>query len=289
MRIARWLPALLILVVSSCGSPHTTRTNVDQFVNWPNQFDNFRFHWYAAAGVDLTAGPAVAIRAYVESYNLAIISGDSETTLYPGFLEATPVNLPQKAGTPIELTSVRPDPHPLPASADNAKEGSKQEYFGYQPSYLLSLEKADDTYHAIVCEGDYATYKRDETRPGKYRSLIASPETGALQFGDWQSVSVRRIELTERPPHDTDVLVSQQGPVPAPQSNVFGRWFISAASGSLWGPSGHGVRVATPELQQQCLDHMPDDATARQAIATGFHDQPPPHGQPIPGWPAKSR
>jgi hypothetical protein len=128
MRIARWLPALLMLVVSSCGSSQTTRTNVDQFVNWPNQFSNFRFHWYAAPGIELT--------------------------------------------------------------------------------------------------------------------------------------------------------------MPAPQINVLGRWFISAASGSLWGPSGHGVRVASPELQQQCLDRMPDNAAARQAMSTGLHDQPPPHGNPTPGWPA---
>jgi len=41
------------------------------------------------------------------------------------------------------------------------------------------------------------------------------------------------------------------------------------------------------ELRKQCEDAMPDDAATRRAMSTGFHDQPPPHGDPIPGWPEK--
>lgn len=282
------MPLVSSLLLAACsGIPaQTPQAKVGQFPNWPTQFDNFRFHWYAAPGIDLTTGPAVAIRAYVESYNLAVISADDHTPLYPGFLEATPSNLPQANGTPIELTSVRPDTRALPASLDDAAPGNTpQEYFGYQPSYLLKLERVADTYQAIVCEGNYATFRRDETRPGKYRSVITDSQTGALQFGEWQSVSVRRIELADHHPGGADTLAAQYGPMPAPAVNVFGRWFITSASRSLWGPSGQGIRVATPELQQQCNGHMPDDAAVRKAMYTGFHDEPPPHGDPIPGWP----
>lgn len=30
---------------------------------------------------------------------------------------------------------------------------------------------------------------------------------------------------------------------------------------------------------------MPDDAERRRGMYTGFHDEPPAHGDPIPGWP----
>ena len=48
---------------------------------------------------------------------------------------------------------------------------------------------------------------------------------------------------------------------------------------------GQGENIDTPEVRQQCEDAMPDDAATRMAMATGFHSQPPPHGNPIPGWP----
>jgi hypothetical protein len=34
---------------------------------------------------------------------------------------------------------------------------------------------------------------------------------------------------------------------------------------------------------------MPTPTAERLAIMTGFKDQPPPHGEVIPGWPAKAQ
>jgi len=34
---------------------------------------------------------------------------------------------------------------------------------------------------------------------------------------------------------------------------------------------------------------MPQPEAERIAMMTGFKDQPPPHGEAIPGWPAKSQ
>lgn len=285
VRRSRWKQiTAIILLLCSCSPPKNPPAATNQFPNWPSQFDNFRFHWYAAPGIDLTGAPAVAIRAYVESYQLAKLA-HTDDVLYPGFLRATPENLKQERGIPIELTQIRP----LQFRPDPGIEWPRTDIFGYQPSYLLSLAKGYNGYSAIVCEGHYATYQGIETIPGKFRSIITSPATGSPPYGDRQSVYVWRIELTDKKapdgPQAPMTLDPMQGPLPAPTGDVFDQWFITAASFHLWGPSGDGVGVATPELQQQCFDSMPDDAATRKAMYTGFHDAPPPHGNAVPGWP----
>jgi hypothetical protein len=41
------------------------------YPNWPPLLNDFRFHWTAAPGIDITAGPAMVVRAYLEAYNTA--------------------------------------------------------------------------------------------------------------------------------------------------------------------------------------------------------------------------
>ncbi|TQK31513.1 hypothetical protein [Arthrobacter sp. SLBN-53] len=61
---------------------------------------------------------------------------------------------------------------------------------------------------------------------------------------------------------------------------------MQGRSSGLWGPLGAAENVATPGMRKQCADTMPDDTATREAMANGFHQKPPPHGDAIPGWPA---
>jgi hypothetical protein len=95
------LISLIALLLSACApndavSPDESDTTAasppsheSTLTNWPKQVENFRFRWSAAEGVDLMTGPAVALRAYVESYRLVGMVGGDMSVVYPGFLHAT--------------------------------------------------------------------------------------------------------------------------------------------------------------------------------------------------------
>ncbi|MET4428332.1 hypothetical protein ABIA65_001625 [Mycolicibacterium sp. 624] len=279
---------------SEQATPPTTSTTAalraPLFPNWPAEANEFRFHWTATPGVDLEAGPAVALRAYVESYRLAGFAGGNLSVVYPGFMRATPESTGPltEPGSLLQLRDIRPQ-----TRAEHEANGWKyveRPVYGYQPTYVLNLLPQGDGYRATVCVGLYSVYRTADDDQDKYFSTIADPGTGQLMDGDGRSIEIWRVELTENDPRagsaPTAPGIPQNGPLPAPVDNVFGRWFITGNSSGLWGPLGETERIDTPEVRQQCEDAMPDDAAARMAMATGFHNAPPPHGEPIPGWPA---
>jgi hypothetical protein len=168
-----------------------------------------------------------------------------------------------------------------------------RQVYGYQPTHILDLQPQGGAYRATVCLGAYSVYRRDDADPKKFFSTAADEKTGKPTYSDRKEIQIWRVELTDEDPRVANApapsTAAQRGPMPAPVDDVFGGWFITGASTSLWGPSGQGEDIDTPELRQQCEDAMPDDAATRRAMATGFHDAPPPHGDPIPGWPAVSK
>lgn len=261
------------------------------FTNYPPQANDFRFHWSAAPGIALETGPAVAVRAYLESMRLAAFAGGDSSVTYPGFMRATPENVEPGAGddVPFQLEFVRPKTS-AQYEANGLKYAERQVY-GYQPTLIMSLEARGDGYRATVCLGAYSVYRTDDANRSRFFSTAADEKTGQMLRDD-SDIQYWRVELTEKDPRTTTAPaspdVAQFGPLPAPLEDVFGRWFITGSSQGLWGPPGQGEDVETPELRQQCEAAMPDDAATRRAMATGFHDAPPPHGDPIPGWPAAS-
>ena len=292
-----------IVFTAACGSdpapppptPSTSALPPPLFTNWPAEANEFRFHWAAAPGIDLETGPAVALRAYVESYRLAGFAGGDHSVVYPGFMRATPESTgpQQDPDSLVQLWDVRPETR-AGYEADGLKYVQRQVY-GYQPTYILNLAPQGDGYRATVCLGLYSVYRTDDNDRSRYFSTVADPETGQPQrYGDSDGViEIWRVELTDKDPRVGNVPVAsavpQRGPLPAPVDDVFGRWFITGNSLGLWGPLGDSERIDTPEVRKQCQDVMPDDAAARMAMATGFHTEPPPHGEPIPGWPAENR
>jgi hypothetical protein len=293
------LIAMLVLITVACGDHSTLTAAVQspskadsQFPNWPSELNDFRFHWSAEPGIGLTTGVAIAVRAYLESYETMFLTKGITTNTYPGFERATPENgsFSFRANTPYQLTGVRPL-----SRAEAEAAGSKyvrSNIFGYQPLHILSVEPTGSDYRATVCQGWYATYRTGGGGGKRFVPYIADPDTGKLQYGDWELVTVWRIELTDQDPATASAgsspLSPQQGPLPAPTGDVFGRWRITGASTGLWGVPGQGIDIQSP-FRQQCENAMPDDAATRRAMGTGLHDQPPPHGDPIPGWPAESR
>ncbi|TQR86028.1 hypothetical protein D8S82_13325 [Mycobacterium hodleri] len=263
-----------------------------QIPNWPDSLGDFRFHWAAAPGIDLTTGPAVPLRAYLESYDLVDYTGDM-SAVYPGFLRATPENGPQQTpGYPIELGSIRPevDAKPSATAGSSAHPG----LYGYAPFYVSSIEPIGDAYRAFVCTSEYSVFKRDANDESRYVSIITRSDSAPPPNADRYGIIVWRVEFTKNdsrvPPNGpAEPLEPQRGPAPAPTRDVFGPWFVTAASYTLWGNMGDAQDVGPPELQQQCADNMPDDAAARRAMYTGAHDAPPPHGDAIPGWPAEPK
>jgi len=165
------------------------------------------------------------------------------------------------------------------------------------PLHLLSIDRIEGGYRAIVCQGEYADFIRSTAQPGKFVSTSADPKTAQLTGSDDGAVSIHRIELTDNQPGAGSnppppaVTAPQQGPAPAPDQDVFGNWFITGASSSFWGPidAPQPERIASPDLLRQCSDRMPLPEAQRITMMTGFKDQPPPHGEAIPGWPAKAQ
>jgi|KBSSwiStaDraftv2_1062776.scaffolds.fasta_scaffold573084_1 hypothetical protein len=303
-RVVALLLTLLVGFAAACGgspssapstpSSATAALPPPQFPNYPAEANEFRFHWSAAPGIDLDEGPAVAVRAYVESMRLAVFAGGDPSAVYPGFMRATPENIELATGDDLfEHEYVRPETR-AQYEADGVKVVERPVY-GYQPTHILSLELLGDSYRAIVCVGAYAVYRTDDEDHSKFMSTIANPKTGRPFFQDSRSqIHIWRIDLIERGPRDVDAspqpLVPEVGPLPAPVDDVFGPWFITGSSNTgHWGSASHTEHYDTPEVRAQCEAAMPDDAAARMAMSNGFHSAPPPHGDAIPGWPAETR
>lgn len=294
--------AIAMVFASACDTPSeqaspttapTSALPAPLFPNWPAVANDFRFHWSAAPGIDLNSGPAVPLRAYLESTRLAAFAGGDPSVVYPGFMRSTPENQGPvaNAGELFQLEYIRPQ-----TRAEYEANGwtyVERQVYGYQPTHVLSLIPQGDGYRATVCVGAYSVYRTADDDPQKFFSTAADEQTGQLTYGDRDEIQVWRVELTENDPRVANApappTAQQLGPMPAPVDDVFGRWFITGAGTALWGPSGQGEHIDTPEVRQQCEDAMPDDAAARTAMATGFHDGPPPHGEPVPGWPAETQ
>lgn len=246
----------------------------DGYANWPVQAEQFRFHWSASSGIDLTTGPTVALRAYIESYLLVRIA-DNESAVYPGFADATPENVSEHddPNRQLELADVRPSPQ----TTDSADRG-KRITAGYQPTHVLRLEPRGGSYRATVCLGLYSVYQTIKNKPDTYISVLADSTTGQAMYAAEGrpyegGIDVWTVELTDKDPRRVSQpapIGPQVGPLPAPMANVFGNWFITGRSSGLWGLLGAAEDVATPEMRKQCADAMPDDASTRDAIAKGF-------------------
>jgi hypothetical protein len=267
----------------SPAAPPASPTEV--YPNWPASLRDFRFHWTAEPGIALESGVSVPVRAYLESYDIATFTRNL-ANVYPGFMRATPENDELDGHYLAQLAWIRPL-----NGVDTNPDGAL-EHFGYIPFHVLRIDPVDDGYRAIVCQGKYADFIKSTTQPGKFVSAAVDPATAQPRPAD-SGVVVHRLELTTNDPRvgadaPAEVTRPQRGPLPAPDEDVFGKWFFTGASSSFWGPidAPNPERFPAPELESQCNDRMPHNEPERLAMMTGFKDRPPPHGA-APGWPVK--
>ena len=277
-----------VTVVSACNTETTeppSATGTERISpNWPPLLNDFRFQWTAEPGIDVTTGPAMVVRAYLESYGVANFTLNLDN-LFPGFRRATPENQEPEGDFLWQLVHIRPLGSGYTKTAKDARP-----HFGYEALHFLELTPVENGYRALVCLGEYAHFVESAARPGKFVSIGVNEETAQLYRPGDKGVYPYQIDLIQRGPRVGPNLPPQRGPAPAPDQDVFGDWWFTGASYSNWGPSNDRTAgdFPPPELKKRCADAMPQPEAERLAMMTGFKDQPPPHGEAAPGWPAKA-
>ena len=228
----------------------------------------------------------MVVRAYLEAYTVGQDTFDANN-VYPGFNRATPENLPREGNYEFQLVNIRPMGQPFSGTPEDAVPR-----FGYEALHFLELTAIGSGYRAVVCSGDYAEFVASASQPGKFVNVGVYEGDGQPLPRGSSGVDVFQIELTQHDPRvgpnpPAAVTAPQRGPLPAPDQDVFGNWFITGAGDVYWGPV-NDPRSFRHDVEQRCETAMPLPREERLAMMTGFKDQPPPHGEAIPGWPTKA-
>lgn len=87
--------AAALLAAALVGSVPLWRTPgqlPDTPLDWRANLADFQFRWTAEPGIDLVSGPAVPLRAYVESWRVVLMESNMGAA-YPGFEAAVPDSL----------------------------------------------------------------------------------------------------------------------------------------------------------------------------------------------------
>lgn len=284
--LLRWCAVpLMVIVLAGCQSEEAPPEQV--FKNWPATLNDFRFQWAAEAGVDLVSGPAVPLRAFLESYRIAQFTNDIGAA-YPGFDRAVPQASPPRSDTSTraELTDIRPSP-------DAEVFGPPGPFYGNEFFHILEFTAIEGGYRAYVCDGMYNIFRPGQKEEkDKYVSVINYDARSGLN--DIDGLKVWRVEFTNNTPPAPDVPATvtdaQRGPNPAPAGDVFGPWRITGASDDAWGTvinreSTADERVDGARRIGQCSDRMPQWRTEREAIIDRVLDTPPNAEPASPGWP----
>lgn len=288
MSMTRWCAVMLATAMGLTGCADAAAPPEPKFANWPAALDDFRFRWAAEPGIDLVSGPAVPLRAYLESYRIWNLTQDPGN-VYPGFNRVVPDALPPKSNssTRNELVDIRPLP-------EAELFGPPGPFFGNEYFHILELTPTEDGYRAYVCDGMYDIFRegsKEGDKRGKYVSVIDYDARTLL--GDIGGLKVWRVELTDGPPlagAPAVATAAQRGTKPAPVDDVFGPWQITGASDDSWGTviNLESVPFGEPggvDRISECSDRMPHWRTERDAIIKRVLDTPPSAEPASPGWP----
>ncbi len=221
---------------------------------WSGVANDLRPRWTAAPGITLESGPAVVVRAYTESYSLANIMG-SRDYVYPGFDRAVP---------PDERDGTGPWP--------DLRSAQEKPLVGNLLTHIARISPTDAGFESIVCHWYFAAgvvsgdkvepYTRSD-QPALTRITVAAP-------------SIDSFSLPQL----------QEGPRPAPVSDVFGRAKILTrdyASGDV--PAGQDWPSYAAD-RDACLAAPPAPIERREFMVAGPHTRADyPMLPAFPGWP----
>src|SRR4051812_50076992 len=106
--------AVLVVGLAGCSGGEQSPPG-PTFANWPKALQNFRFGWDAEPGIDLVSGPAVPLRADLESYRVTQLTQDIAAP-HPGVDRPGPPPLPPppSSSPPPPLVALPPPPPPAP-------------------------------------------------------------------------------------------------------------------------------------------------------------------------------
>ncbi|MFV8279850.1 hypothetical protein ACNQPY_26350 [Mycobacteroides abscessus] len=251
--------------------------------------NDFRFRWSSEPGIDLLTGPAIPLRAYLESHRVGDFTKNPQA-VYPGFDQAVakgPKNSDFAATVDYQLAYIRPFTDP------NYGFGPFTTFRGDEYLHILEMTPIENGYRAYVCDGLYKVFRAAQLGvQGKYVSIATGGKPGKASQDplDNAGIQVWRVEFNDKSTPATR-LPDQRGPNPAPLGNVFGHWFITGAS-----PTGYWGSHPNPETRpqndaayerrrQQCADRMPDNAEQRATFYTGEITSLPALEPADPGWP----
>lgn len=252
-----------LLAVSGCHDVAMEETPLDR---WGGLLYELRVRWDAAPGIDLLGGPAVPLRAYLESRFLLENTGKSEYA-YPGFDHAVQPN--ESAESPNIGARNRVPTLDYPATAP---------LVGTSRYYIQGIEQSGRTVTISVCNYVYGVAKKQPD--GSLRTLI--------DFGPVEGRGVVGMRVTLKSPQSTSPLPPQSGSAAAPNDDVFGGWHID---GFLAATSSY-VAPQWPTFESDrdtCVREAPDSAEHRRFLVTKAHDRADfPTEPPAPGWPASN-
>jgi hypothetical protein len=263
------ISATAILTIAGCSpasrpSQATSPTSTAPPAGWPAALNDFSFVWTAEPGIDVTTWPAVAVRAYTESYLLAYVMGDKKY-LYPGFQQAVDPN--QSADHPTGTQFL------WPTTDDPSKGG----WIGTEQAHILSIATSGSDITVAACTYQFGSAQLD--RNGKYSPVIAEPPP-------YSGIAPMRITMTA-PAQVRAQMPPQQGPARAPSVDVFNGWRITSHQGGYFARSGVGPEWPDfAQTKDTCLAKAP----AHHDFARGAEYPPSdyPTLPPAPGWPAAS-
>ncbi|MDF2899886.1 MAG: hypothetical protein K0Q46_6672 [Rhodococcus erythropolis] len=231
--------------------------------HWSGMVSDLRFTWSSDPGIDLLTGPAVPIRAFVESVQLAQYAGNLDYA-YPGFEQATaeqpPADVPWSQRPSLDHALTKP-------------------LIGTDRYHILSIARNGRTVAATICNFRYAV--ASERQDGTFESA------GQTGVGDAKGIDVVRVALTE--PSSPSDLPPQSGPEPAPSNDVFGEWTVTGLL-NFFASGKPGFDTAWPSYREDiasCVDKAPSSLEERQFFVDGEHPRNDfPTSPPSPGWPA---
>ncbi|AQA03658.1 hypothetical protein BVC93_15920 [Mycobacterium sp. MS1601] len=261
--------ALVAVLVSACSRPTPSPKAAGPPTRWPALMSDTTFVWSAEPGIDLLSGPAVVVRAYLESKIVASLGG-SDDYLYPGFARAVGPDPGPEFEPPPGTSALWPE---LGFPLTGPRAGSFQEH-------ILRVVDGDRDVTVTVCDWGWGTAE-SKADGGPFRSWPNNPAA--------PGISITRFKLVA-PVSPGSPLPVQQGPSKFPVDDVFGDWRVVGVNSAI-GPIGAGPEW--PEFNQDlatCNALAPESAERRQFLTTGEHPRSDfPTLPTYPGWPVETQ
>jgi hypothetical protein len=247
------LSALTLLLLSGCGH-RSVDPQPGPPAGWPAALNNFSMVWSAETGIDLARAPAVAVRAYIESFHLVYLTGD-EKYLYPGFKQSVDHQ------SDLWPKTDKPDDRP---------------WVGTEKNHILTIARSGREVTVKVCVYLYSAAARHSS--GSYFAPVGDPGN------PYAGIYPLQIVMTA-PPAGTPALPPQAGPARTPRDDVFNGWRITHQRGDYFTATGW----SQVDLDA-CAAKAPDPPKRRAEFVGGYYHPRSdfPTQPPYPGWPANT-